>query len=42
MYPNSGQGKEHALYIDNALVYDAVWTYVKVFCLLLDHKSLSY
>ena len=28
-FPNTGRGKEHMLFSENALVYDAVWTFAK-------------
>jgi len=28
-FPNTGRGKQHALYSENALVYDAVWAFAK-------------
>merc|ERR1719495_922533 len=28
-FPNTGRGKDHALFADNALIYDAVWTFAK-------------
>ena len=29
-FPNSGRGSAHALYSENALTYDSVWTLAKV------------